>query len=144
MDDLPNYYEYHFRCADQAAGEYNLLAWDASINNINIWLGEHNYERFVDKKGARTLCISILCSYISCIGKIKVKTGEELYKMSRDDLRENCGMMEGIRLFSLLQRDRKEVHNTKCGGMELIMLKQIIMFCSKYIISFKSLHKLSQ
>ena len=47
---------------------------------------------------------------ISCIGKIKVKTGEELYKMSRDDLRENCGMMEGIRLFSLLQRDRKEVH----------------------------------
>ncbi len=47
-----------------------------------------------------------LSLYISCIRKIKVKTGEEHYKMTRDDLRENCGIMEGIRL----QRDRKEVH----------------------------------
>ncbi len=59
MVDLPNYYEYHFQCADQAAGEYNLLAWDASINDVNIWLGEHNYERFVNKKGEHCVCFTV-------------------------------------------------------------------------------------
>ena len=39
-----------------------------------------------------------------------MESGEELYKMSRDELRETCGISEGIRLYSLLQRDRKEVN----------------------------------
>ncbi len=60
------------------------------------------------------LSTTIYNIYNSCVGKIEVNSGEELYKMSRDELRDCCGVMEGIRLYSLLQRDRKEVCNNNC------------------------------
>lgn len=45
----------------------------------------------------------------SLIGTLVVNSGEELYKMDRDELRDLCGGRDGVRIYSQLQKDRPEV-----------------------------------
>jgi hypothetical protein len=44
----------------------------------------------------------------SALGKLIADSGEEVYKMDRDELRETCGIRDGIRLYGHLQRDRAQ------------------------------------
>ena len=36
-------------------------------------------------------------------------SAEKLYQMSRDELRDLCGVGDGVRLFSQLQKDKAQV-----------------------------------
>ena len=54
-----------------------------------------------------------------CLGKLVVESGEELYKMDRNELRDICGIREGTTLYSLLQRDRAQV---KANNVRMIPL----------------------
>ena len=45
----------------------------------------------------------------SCVDKITCSSGSQLYQMSREELREMCGVSDGIRLFSHLQKDKSKV-----------------------------------
>ena len=60
------------------------------------------------------IMINIHSSMYSLRGILTADSGEELYKMDRDELREVCGIKDGIRIFSHLQRDRAQVKIDLC------------------------------
>ena len=45
----------------------------------------------------------------SSADKVNVTSGEDLYRMDRDELRNVCGVGDGVRLFSQLQKDKAQV-----------------------------------
>lgn len=47
--------------------------------------------------------------YSGCADALDGYTGSQLYKQSREKLRELCGFGEGVRLYSQLQRDKPQV-----------------------------------
>ena len=53
----------------------------------------------------------------SCADKINCSEGSQLYWMSREQLRDVCGVSDGIRLFSQLQKDKPKV--IICADLQL-------------------------
>ena len=56
--------------------------------------------------------VLFLCEHVSlfsCADKVNCSQGSQLYQMSREQLREVCGVSDGIRLFSQLQKDKSKV-----------------------------------
>ena len=43
--------------------------------------------------------------------KVRCVIGEQMYKLSRDELKETFGANNGIRLFSQLQKDKERVYH---------------------------------
>ncbi len=70
-------------------GEYKPLPWKATKAQTKQWL--------------------VVQGYSSCADSLEGYTGSQLYQLSREKLRELCGFSEGVRLFSQLQRDKKQV-----------------------------------
>jgi len=53
--------------------------------------------------------VGIFNTICSCADKVNCIRGGQLYQMTRDELREMCGVSDGIRLFSHLQKDKSKV-----------------------------------
>ena len=51
-----------------------------------------------------------------------MKTGRQLYRLNRDELRDMCGFGEGTRLYSHLQRDKAKVLCIYCSHSIIVIL----------------------
>ena len=60
----------------------------------------------------KTKLLYFWCEHVllfSCADKINCSEGSQLYRMSREQFRDVCGVSDGIRLFSQLQKDKPKV-----------------------------------
>ena len=81
-----------YLCVDEPdSGEYKVLPWKATKDEIKQWLQNAGFSR--------------------CVDKLSLYSGEELYEMSQGHLRDLCGFSEGVRLYTQLQRDKAQVCN---------------------------------
>ena len=72
------------------------------------------------------LCFIFLCEHVSlfsCADKVNCSQGSQLYQMSREQLREVCGVSDGIRLFSQLQKDKSKVCRFTVEALHLYLWK---------------------
>ena len=58
---------------------------------------------------SRTSMFSVFFVLYSSADKVQCVIGEQMYKQSRDQLKEMFGANSGIRLFSQLQKDKQRV-----------------------------------
>lgn len=77
--------------------EYRVLPWRADHQAIKTWLIDQGYGNCADKLSPQ------------------IKEGQRLYAMEREALREMFGAVDGVRLYSQLQKDKP--NSEKAAGV---------------------------
>ena len=82
--------------------EHTFTLTHPPITSDDVWT--HNYYLNVYLN-----MIYLTTPHCSAASKVRCVKGEQMYKLTRDELKETFGASVGIRLFSQLQKDRDRV-----------------------------------